>query len=61
MTKDEIRQMVIELSDRIYNNPQNLSRQIAELNSAVESITATVMKNIEDLIVELLYELQEDK
>ncbi len=59
MTRDEIRQMVIEVSDNLYNNPKNLSNPLIDLNSAVENISASILNNVEELIVEVLYEMQE--
>jgi len=59
MTKAEINQVVIESADRIYNNPQNLSKSMAELNSATETLTATLLHNVENLIVDVLYNIQE--
>ncbi len=61
MTKDEIRQMIIEVADNIYNNPKNLSNPLSDLNSAVENISATILNNVETLMIEILYEMQKQK
>jgi hypothetical protein len=61
MSRDEIEQIVIDISDKLYNNPQNMSNPLSNLNYAVEIISATILKNVEELIIEVLYKMQEHK
>jgi hypothetical protein len=53
MTKDEIMQLVVETADSTYNKEYDLS------NKTLCEIYANIHNNIEQLIVEVLYQIQD--
>lgn len=54
MSRDDIRQMVIEIADNIYNKDNDLS------NKTLSEIYANIHNDFEKLLVEILYQMQRD-
>lgn len=53
MSKDEIRQLVIEIADEIY------TKDSSSLQNAVSVLHAEILNNVEEIITESLYQIME--
>lgn len=51
MTKDDLRQIITEIADDIYNKPNN------KISSAKSIKSAAILNSIEELLTEVLYRL----
>lgn len=59
IAKENINQMIIEAADKVYNNPQNLTEPLSEINSVTEALATALLHNVENLLTEVLYDMQE--
>lgn len=53
MSREDIRQLVTEIGDNIYGKDD------ASFNIAISAIKASILNDVEELITDLLYKLQE--